>query len=102
MTGMAGVQKVSCNRMKADAEALQSELKNIPKTIEQLAASMQKLSQCWEGPAWAAFQNQVNSDVQNMNEVYKSLVELQKGLGNGRETYLRTEFDVYSDLKLIF
>lgn len=99
---MADIQRVSCGQMKRDAQELQTELKNIPKIIEQLEASMNRLAQCWEGPAWTAFQNQVSSDIQNMNKVYRELKKLQKGLGQGRETYLRTEFDVYTDLKLIF
>ena len=68
---MATTQRVSCNSMKSDAEALSVALKDIPKTIEQLQVSMRNLAQCWEGPAWAAFQMQVNRDIQNMLEVYE-------------------------------
>lgn len=73
--------------------------KKRPSVIEELRVSMRKLSQCWEGPAWATFQTQLNKDIQNMLEVYECLVELQKSLGEGRDIYLKTEFDVYTDLK---
>ena len=99
---MATTQRVSCNSMKSDAEALSVALKDIPKIIEQLQVSMRNLAQCWEGPAWAAFQMQVNRDIQNMLEVYENLAELQKGLGSGRDIYLRTEYGAYTDLKKIW
>lgn len=98
---MADIQRVSCPQMKKDAEDLDRVLKNIPQTINQLQVSMRNLAVCWDGPAWEAFQTQVNRDIQNMNEVYKILIELQKGLGKGRETYLRTEFSVYAEMELL-
>ncbi len=99
---MADVQRVSCDSMKRDSESLSEALRDIPQTIDRLQASMRKLSQCWEGPAWEAFQMQVNRDIQNMYEVYRSLVELQKAIGKGRDTYLRTEHDVYTDIKSLW
>ncbi|MCD7884794.1 MAG: WXG100 family type VII secretion target [Lachnospiraceae bacterium] len=98
---MASIQRVSCKNMEKDAEALSTALKDIPQTITQMQASLKNLASCWEGPAWAAFQEQVNKDIENINEVYQCLTELQKGLGTGRETYLRTEFDVYTDVKAL-
>lgn len=99
---MATTQRVSCNSMKSDAEALSVALADIPKTIEQLQVSMRNLAHCWEGPAWAAFQMQVNKDIQTMQEVYEQLVKLQKGLGSGRDIYLKTEYKAYMDLKKIW
>ncbi len=99
---MANIQRVSCENMIKDAETLSTALKDIPQTISQMQTSLKNLASCWEGPAWAAFQEQVNKDIENMNEVYQCLTELQNGLGNGRDTYLRTEFDVYTDIKALF
>lgn len=99
---MANTQRISCKTMKSDAEALSMALKSIPQEIEQLQVSMRNLAGCWEGPAWEAYQVQINKDIRNMYEVYQSLVELQKALGKGRDTYLRTEFDVYTDIKLLW
>jgi uncharacterized protein YukE len=99
---MGNVLKVSCKEMKNDAEALSAALTKIPETIEQLQISMRKLYQCWEGPAWEAFQVQVNKDIQNMYEVYEILVALQKALGKGRDIYLRTEYDIYTDIKSLW
>lgn len=99
---MADIQRVSCNTMKRDAEALEAVLKKLPKEIERMQASMRNLAHCWEGPAWQVYQHQVNEDIQNMTEVYKNLAELQKKLGKGRDIYLRTEHDVYTDLKSLW
>lgn len=88
--------------MKNDSEALAALLKQLPVTIDRLQVSMRNLSHCWEGPAWEAYQHQVTRDIQNLQEMHKCLVELQKGLGKGRDTYLRTEYDVYTDIKLLW
>ena len=99
---MASVQRVSCRSMRADAEALSKALERIPKNIELLQGSLRNLMRCWDGPAWAAFQTQVNTDIQNMQEVYQKLVKIQKALGKGREEYLQTEYDVYVDVKRLW
>lgn len=99
---MANIQRVSSKGMKKDGEDFSAALKDIPQTIDQLQISMRNLAQCWEGPAWEAFQGQVNRDIQNMHETYQILVELQKHLVEGRETYLRTEYDVYTDIKSLW
>lgn len=99
---MASVQRVSCRSMQADAEVLSKALERIPKNIELLQGSLRNLMRCWDGSAWAAFQTQVNTDIQNMQEVYQKLVEIQKALGKGREEYLRTEYDVYVDVKRLW
>ena len=99
---MANIQRVSCRSMKNDAEALSRALKNIPQTIDQLQVSMRNLSRCWDGPAWEAFQTQMNKDIQDMRDLYGLLVELQKALGKSRDTYLRTEYDIYTDIKSLW
>ena len=99
---MAGIQKVSCESMKRDAATLAEILGKMPKTIEQLHISLKNLARCWEGPAWNAYQNQVNQDIQEIYEIYNYLAELQKSLGKGREIYLKTEYDIYTDLKSLW
>lgn len=99
---MADTLRVSCRSMEKDAEELAETLKDIPAAIEQMRISMRNLYHCWEGPAWAAFQTQVNKDLQNMEEVYQILVKLQESLGEGRDVYIKTEYDVYTDLKSLW
>lgn len=96
---MSDKLRVSCSAMKSDGEKLAAELKEIPQIIERLHNSVKSLAACWDGPAWASYQNQVNKDIENMKEVYGTLVQLQKALGTGRDTYLKTEFDIYTDIK---
>lgn len=98
---MASKQKVSCNQMKKDAEDLSAALQNLPQIIEQLRISMESLAGCWEGPAWAAYQTKVNEDIENMKEIYQVLLKMQKALGDGRGTYLKAEYDIYTDIKYL-
>ena len=98
---LADIQRISCKSMQNDAEELEAILKRIPKIIEQLQVSMRKLSSCWNGPAWENFQHQVNKDIQNMNELYENLTELQKALSDGRDVYLKTEFNNFKAIKSI-
>ena len=99
---MANIQKISCNSMKKDAQELEGVLKNIRQIIEQLQVSMRRLSYCWDGPAWSAFQLQINNDIQEMKDLYQNFVKLQKALGEGSNIYLKTEFNVYKDIKSIW
>lgn len=99
---MGTTQKVSCESMKTDAESIAEALKEIPDIIEQLQVSMKNLAHCWEGAAWAAFQEQVNKDLQNIQETYQNFIKLQENLGKGSETYLKTEYDVYTDIQSIW
>lgn len=99
---MASIQRISSRGMRTDAEEFSTVLKDIPQIMEQLQTSMTNLARCWEGPAWSSFQAQVNSDIQNMHETYQTLVQLQQHLAEGRETYLRAEYDVYTDMKSLW
>lgn len=99
---MADKQKISCGSMKRDAEELETLLKNVPQLMETIKISMRKLANCWEGPAWETFQVQVNKDIQNMNDVYIKLTELQKKLGQGSNIYLSTEDKVNAAFRSIW
>lgn len=91
---MADKQRISCDSMKKDAQNLEVALKNIPQMMEAMRVSMRKLANCWEGPAWEAFQIQVNKDIKQMDELYEVVIKLQENLGQGRDIYLDTETKV--------
>ena len=60
---MSNYIKVSVPKMKRNAEQLQANVDKIPQFVNSLDASMKNLGACWEGPAWIAFQQQVESDI---------------------------------------
>lgn len=65
--------KVSTQRLNQDRDTIQSEMKDISRSIEELAEEMRLLGQTWEGPAWLAFQNQAAADIENMQMIYEKL-----------------------------
>lgn len=70
---MGTYMKISTQRLEEDKAAIQNELKGISQSVEELSQEMQLLGQTWEGPAWAAFQNQAASDIENMQAIYEKL-----------------------------
>ena len=93
---MTNYIKVSVPKMKSDWERLQTEVEKIPKFIDELDSSMRGLSQCWDGPAWVAFQQQVESDIVNMLDVYDWLKRLLLAMSDVEKIYGESEERNYS------
>ena len=92
---MSKYLKVSASKMASDVEEMKKLIDELPMRIDEIETSMKKLSSCWEGEAWEAFQNQVNSDISNMNEMYNFLNKYLHVFGNAKGEYLRKEKDIY-------
>ena len=88
--------RVWVNKMSSDSQRLQELTSTLPQIIEKLRASMDRLSTCWEGTAWEAFQGQVASDVEYMNGLYRFLVNHIERLENSSQKYLEEEQKAYS------
>lgn len=84
---MSNHVKVSIPRMTQDADKLQSDFQRIPQFIQELDGSMKRLGGCWEGPAWIAFQQQVESDILNMLDVYDWLRKLLQAMSEAEKIY---------------
>ena len=93
---MSNYIKVSVPKMKIDWERLQTEVEKIPEFISELDSSMKGLSQCWDGPAWVAFQQQVESDIVNMLDVYDWLRILVTTMSDVEKIYGDSEERSYS------
>lgn len=87
--------KVSVPRMKSDGELLQADAEKIPQFIRELDAAMKKLGTCWEGPAWVTFQNQVESDILYMLDVYDWLKEFMQAMSEAEKIYGNSEKKSY-------
>ena len=68
--------KVSAQSMKRDSEKLEELKQSIPNLIKELSTSMQQLSNCWEGSAWAVYQANVAYYVDMLGEIYNYLLKL--------------------------
>lgn len=62
---------VSGSRMGQDRQKISDELNRIGDEIGRLGDAMAMLADCWEGPAWNAFQNKVASEIEEMKEIYR-------------------------------
>ena len=81
--------------MKDEREQLQEEYQKIPTFVHELDASMKKLSTCWEGPAWITFQQQVESDILNMLDLYDWYREYLQNHAEVEKIYGDTEKKTY-------
>lgn len=88
---MSSVIKVSAQRMTKDGEAIAASADSIAEDIRSLAAAMKNLSACWEGPAWNAFQNEVNLSLGDMEEVCKFFSLYLEELNDAKKVYRRCE-----------
>ena len=79
--------RVSIPRMKADGDDLHAEIEKIPQFVNELQGAMNDLGRCWEGPAWITFQQQVNSDIENMMSVYEWLRKVVEALSEAEKAY---------------
>lgn len=92
---MSNFVKVSVPRMKNDGDQLYADIEKIPQFVRELDDAMRDLGTCWEGPAWIAFQQQVESDILNMLDMYDWLREFMKALSESEKEYGNCERKCY-------
>ena len=98
---MANYVKVSVPRMKDDGEELHNQIEQIPNFVRELEAAMQSLGTCWEGPAWIAFQQQVESDILNMLDMYDWLRKYMQTLSDTEKIYGACEETCYESIECV-
>lgn len=84
---MSNYIRVSISRMKNSGEELAVDIEKIPQVVRELEDSMRRLGACWEGPAWLAFQQQVEMDILNILELYDWLRHFLETLSVGEKKY---------------
>ena len=99
---MADYIRVSSGQIGQDYSSIQGEIKEIENAITSLAEEMQMLGQTWEGPAWNAFQNQVTSDIENMQQIYEKLSEFLQHIDYAKSSYGKCEMKVEQLVKSIW
>lgn len=93
---MSGNWRVSTPRMKQDEDEIQSQTDQIPTFIQELDASMKRLGQCWDGPAWLTFQQQVELDIQNMLDIYDWMKDFLQAFSQSAKKYGEAEEKSYT------
>ena len=96
---MADVIKVSSNRIKNDSDEIKRLGESIPGLINELKEHMQRLANCWEGPAWAAFQRTVMEYMEILSEDYEAINRFVAGMYEASEDYKKAEREIYQSVK---
>lgn len=96
---MSDVIKVSGNRIKSDADKIKNLSDSIPVLINELQENMQRLSNCWEGPAWANFQKTVAQYMEILSEDYEAINKFITGLYNAGDEYKKVEYEIYQSVR---
>lgn len=84
---MADYIRVSIQQLVHDKDTIQGELGQVVDSIEQLREEMTLLGQTWEGPAWETFQNQVATDIENMQMVCSKIKEFLSHMEYAEKEY---------------
>jgi len=90
--------RVSIPKMEGDGDRLHADMEKIPQFIQELEASMNRLGACWEGPAWITFQQQVQSDILNMLDVYEWLRKYAQAMSDSEKAYGNCERKSYDSI----
>ena len=98
---MSKTMKVSVPRMKSDGDTLQNRMKQLPAFVQELDGAMKRLGQCWDGPAWPEFHQQVDKDIQNMLDLYEWMKKYVESMSGCAEVLGNTEKQCYDILNRV-
>ena len=98
---MGNIIKVSASEMKKDASNLENDTKHLEKEIIRLTELMQALSNCWEGEAWNAYEQQTKENLKQLVNVCNMELEFVKTFKQSIYTYQRMEQRVREDVDSI-
>lgn len=98
---MAAYLKVTKSSMEKDSERIHDLIKTIPELVIDLEHAMGRLAGCWEGPAWAEYQNTVAEHIERMKEMYDDMGRYVVNTKEAAKQYMRTEQDVLAKIKKV-
>ena len=99
---MGDYLKISQNSLEKDAQRIDELIATLPALIDDLQQAMQKLSACWEGPAWVAYQQTVTVDVEKLTEMYEHMGKYTGYMKEAAKEYARAEQDVCSEINQVY
>ena len=98
---MGNYLKISKNLLEKDAQNLDTLIETLPELIKDLEQGMHMLSSCWDGPAWAAYQQTVIMHVEKLTEIYEQMGKYTINMKEAAKEYARAEQDVCSDINSV-
>lgn len=96
---MSNVIKVSSNQIISDADKIKNLSDSIPTLINELQEVMNRLSGCWEGPAWEAYQGTVATYIQILTRNYEMMGKFVADLYDASENYKKVEQEIFKIVK---
>lgn len=95
---MADKIRMNANRLKADGEEVKELNESIPILVDELQTAMSKLADCWEGPAWAGYQENMAHYIDMLRDTYEYMGRFSGNLMQASQDYMRVEQDISADI----
>ncbi|MBO5030833.1 MAG: WXG100 family type VII secretion target [Lachnospiraceae bacterium] len=95
---MGDVIRISTRSLRSDADRVKELNDALPGLVKELEESMQQLSNCWEGLAWAGFQQTTAYYIEVLTEVYQYMGTYTENMQKASQDYERTEQDLCTAL----
>ena len=95
---MANFIKMNANKLKKDGEDVKDLNETIPILVDELQGAMSDLANCWEGPAWAGYQENMAHYIDLLREMYEYMGRFAGNIMQASQDYMRTEQDISADI----
>lgn len=83
--------EIETRNLASDRKIIEEELKGIKVDLKSLMEQMKELNATWEGPTNRAYQNQVTSDIENLNNLCEGLSQFLNCMIYAEKKYVRCE-----------
>lgn len=94
----AGIIRINSPKLKSDGEAVERLNGSIPILVDELEAEMKRLSECWEGAAWAGYQENMAEYFMELREMYEYMGRFAGNMLQAGQDYMRTEQDIFNNI----
>ena len=95
---MAEILRVSTEQMEKDFSSMKDQMDKVPAIFDEVKASMDRLSSCWDGAGWAAFQEQMSIDFEKLQELLDFYAAFAEAFQKSAEDYKNSEQKVYESI----
>ena len=93
--------EINIQSLNADISRIEGNLNFINNNLKAMFDEIAQLDAMWDGSANEAFNVQFKSDYEMMIQVCKNLKALLESMQNARDTYLKCESNVSSEISKI-
>lgn len=95
---MESYLRTSCKRIISDAQKMEELSNSIPKLLKNLETMLTGLNSCWEGAAWASYQDTCAYYIETLGEIYEYCGKMVGNMHDASQIYMRAEQDVMDEV----